>query len=296
MHGNSIEFKPDYEPSKGHYYKKIDEIVGNNRESEEILERLVNSDVLRKKFYEMIIVCPKCESFNIVLRYLCISCGSPQIDRQTLIEHMKCGVIDSFDHFQKNGKLFCLRCNKELSKEDKDLKNIGSWFHCSSCDSRFDEPKIVQRCMKCSQEFSIRDSNLKSLFSYEINKDVFTEYENEIVILTNLKPKLEKLGYKVEVSGKIEGESGTLHKFDIIAQKGKKPIVIDIIKDSKAIDTAKISPTLAKIFDIKSERQILIAIPRFDEESKKFARSRKIETIEDANIIDVVDKIISLLE
>lgn len=297
INDNHNELKPDYNPTKGFYYEKIDEITGNTKKTEEILQKLSDSMILEKKFYNNTVACPSCKSLRINMRYLCPNCKSSQIDRKTLLEHTKCGVIDSIDRFQKENKLVCHRCGKELTKEDPELKSIGSWFHCFSCDTRFDEPAIFQHCMGCDKEFSIREADFKSVFLYSLNKESRDVYERELGLLSTLKPELEKLGYKVDIGSSIIGKSGTKHEFDIVAYKDPKKItVIDVMVGSEAIGTPAISSLFAKIFDVKSYRQILVAIPKVDEESLRLAESYKIEVVETKTIKESIDKLVALLK
>lgn len=291
--GNPSELKPSYDTTKGYHYIEIDKITGDNNKSELILKQLSDSNILDKKFYDKTIVCPDCGSIRIGFRYLCPRCESGQIDRKSLLEHVKCGGIDSVDRFQQEGKLVCFQCNAELNKDDPELKGIGSWFYCSSCNARFDEPAMRQHCMDCEREFTIRDADFKSLFLYSLNKEIMTEYKRESTIFSQLKPTLEKLGYSVEIGGVIKGKSGTEYRFDLLMrEKGtKNPIVIDVIMESKPIGAAPVSSMFAKVYDIKSDRQILIAIPKLDEEGLKLTKLYKIEVIEATNLEEAINKL-----
>jgi len=143
----------------------------------------------------------------------------------------------------------------------------------------------------------VRDAGFESAFSYVLSEGAKTEYERGLKLLSPLRKGLEKLKYKVKTLGSLEGKSGTDHRFDLIAWKDdeKKPLVFDIILSEHAINLTPITSMFAKIYDVKPDRQILVAIPNLENESSKLAKLYKIEVVEAMNIEEGAEKVIRLL-
>ncbi len=294
---NPSELKPVFDYDKGFHFKEIDEITGDVKKSKSILKKLEDSKILEKKLYDRTIVCPNCGSWSISLRYHCPSCNKTNFEHKRLIEHIKCGLIDSLDRFWNNDELECPRCRAKLYLEHADVRNIGTWFQCSSCDTRFDDPVISQYCRSCDEKFTVRDAGFESVFLYVLSDGVKAEYERGLKILSPLRKELEKLKYNVKTLGSLEGKSGTDHRFDLIAWKDdeKKPIVFDIILSEHPINMTPITSMFAKIYDVNPERQILVAIPNLENESLKLAKLYKIEVLEAMNIEEGAEKVVKLM-
>ncbi|KON28137.1 hypothetical protein AC481_02540 [miscellaneous Crenarchaeota group archaeon SMTZ-80] len=298
LHKSSMEIIPTFDPKKGFYYKEFEDIFQDIDKSEMMLRKMSDSGILEKKFYDTTVICPKCKSSQISLRYRCPKCNSAKIDCKSLLEHVKCGAIDSIEKFRKNGELECFQCKVIMSENDPDIKNIGSWFLCASCDFRFDEPLTIQRCMNCESEFLTKDAKMISLFSYSMNEGIKNEYERELALLLLLKPELDKLKSKIEMMAVLKGKSGSSYEFDVVAwRKGKKkPTVIDVVMNSEPIGTNPVTSMFAKIYDIEPSRSILAAIPSLQEEGHKLAKLYKIEIIEAGNMEEAVSKLIDAIK
>ena len=295
---NPKELLPNYDPVKGFHYKEVDEATGGGEKSQLMLRQLEEAKILDKKFHDKAVVCPRCGSWRIGLQYRCPNCDSTNIEKKTLLEHVKCGAIDSYDHFKKNGRLTCPRCGVELTEDSPELRRIGSWFQCASCDTRFDEPIIIQQCKDCGEKFSAKDANLETLFSYALNEEAEAEYQRGFILPSPLKKKLEKAQYHVETPGTLKGSSGTEHKFDLVAWKNdkSKPIVIDVLLNADAVDEAPVAAMFAKAFDVKPKEQMLIAIPKLGEGASKLAQLYKINVVEATSMDEAAEKAVNLLE
>ena len=148
---------PIYDPKQGFRYPVIDEIVGDSASTEEFLQKLFEGGVLERKLYDKIVYCPSCSSANLSIHYTCPHCKSFDVKKSALIEHIKCGYIDTEDHFQKDDKLVCPRCNKELTNPDVDYHRAGVWCTCNQCGKSFDIPVPAHFCRECHQNFTLDD-------------------------------------------------------------------------------------------------------------------------------------------
>jgi len=282
--GNLSELVPEIHPVLGARYPRIEQVVGDPEKTKTLLDQLVGAGILRPKFYEKIMVCPNCSSRNVTFRYYCAYCGSHEIEKRALYEHVECGTMDSDESFLKREKPACPRCGKPLGKLGVDYRQVGTWFQCRSCSKRFDAPEGKHYCRECSLKFGVKESILDDVYSYVLDKVAGTEFAREILFLAPLRKILKETGYDVEAPSIIRGVSGTSHSFDLVGSKThgsrKTLITLDMaICDGQCGDEHVIS-VFAKAFDVSPTKSILIAVPALSDTAKKLADLYKLEIIE----------------
>lgn len=284
VEGGLSELLPEIHPVLGARYPRMDEVAGDDQKAKALLEQLVRAGILRTKFYEKIMICPSCGSKNVTFRYYCTYCGSHEIEKRELYEHIECGTIDGDDRFAKNGGLTCPRCGKPVSKLGQDYRQVGTWFGCRSCGKRFDAPEGKHYCRECSSKFGVKESLLDDVYSYVLDKVVETEFTREVLFLAPLKRILKEAGYGVEAPGVMRGASGTSHSFDLVGLKteGSRQTVItlDMAICDKVCGEENVISVFAKTFDVSPTKPILIAIPALSDTAKKLADLYKLEVIE----------------
>lgn len=284
--GKPGELTPEIHPILGVKYPKIEEVAGHQERAKTLLDQLVRVEILRPKFYEKIMVCPSCGSKNVTFRYYCAHCGSHEIEKRELYEHLECGTIDGDDRFLKSGKPACPRCGKPLSKLGQDYRQVGTWFQCQSCGKRFDVPEGRHYCRDCGLKFGIKESVLDDAYSYVLDKAAEAEFAREILFLAPLKKILKETSYDVEAPSTIRGISGTSHSFDLVGSKlqGDRRIVVtlDMAMCKEMCGEEHVISVFAKTFDVSPTKSFLVAIPTLSETGKKLASLYKLETIEGA--------------
>lgn len=297
LSGNLSQLTPILDSSGKPVYLEVLEAVGGDKiKAEALVENLTETGILEKKFLEMWVGCPSCGSMNVSILYRCPNCNSFNIYRRRLYEHVSCGTLDSLEHFKKGGLLVCPKCGRSLKENSPEFKEVGSWFECRECNTRFDEPRPIHRCRACGLKFLVKDMELIPVYALTLSEEAKAEYERSFMLLTPIKVRLEGLGYKVEMPGNLTGSSGAAHKFDLIASKSEdinaaETIVVDAVMSQNELDETPVAAMFAKIFDVKPKDAILIAIPRLKESGKKLAQLYKIKTIEADEIEEAAEKI-----
>jgi len=275
---------PIYDPKNGFRYPIVDEIVGDSSSTEEFLQKLFEGGVLERKLYDKIIYCPSCSSANVSIRYTCPHCKSFDIKKSALIEHIKCGYIDTEDHFQKEGKLVCPRCHKELTNPDLDYHRAGVWCTCNHCSKSFDIPVPAHFCRECQESFTFDEAIYNDVYSYTLTSDAKEEATIGWVLIAPMIEFLDGLGFEVESPGFLNGKSGTSHMFDLTAVSGGKKrntTVIDLATSTEGVVSEQsVISMFAKIFDATPDKACLVAIPKMNENGKKLAALYKIDLIE----------------
>ena len=94
LNGEIETLEPVYDPKTGYLYPVVEDIVGDASQVEPFLSKLHAAGVLERKLYDKIIFCPNCGSADVSTRYCCPFCKSFNIQKSSLIEHVKCGYMD----------------------------------------------------------------------------------------------------------------------------------------------------------------------------------------------------------
>jgi transcription elongation factor Elf1 len=284
---------PIYDQKQGFRYPIVDEIVGDSSSAEEFLQKLFEGGVLERKLYDKIVYCPSCSSANISIHYTCPHCKSFDVKKSALIEHIKCGYIDTEDHFQKYGALVCPRCNKELTNPDLDYHKAGVWCTCDQCGKSFDIPVPAHFCRECHENFTFDEALYKDVYSYSLTSEAAKEATLGCVLTVPIIEFLEDLGFEVESPGFLNGKSGTRHMFDLTAVsagKKKNTTAIDFATSTDdVVSEQSVIAMFAKIFDATPDRACLVAIPKMSENGRKLASLYKINLVEAKNQNMAVD-------
>lgn len=280
--GEIVELVPSFDPSQMARYPEVEEAVDEDENAaKQLVEKLWDVGIFKRKFYEKVLVCPSCMSANVSNDYVCPNCNSIDIERKTLLEHMACGTIDSVDNFLFEGGLFCPKCNKELAEAGVDYQKLGAWFQCAQCGKRSDQPSPIHRCRSCGHIFTIRDTGFVNVYSYRISAEAEEEFKRTFLVMKPVGAVLEDFQYKVEMPGQVAGRSGALHRFDAVATKGSSELVVlDVIASEKEIEETPIASLYAKVFDVSPTQTIVVAIPGLTEKAKRLAALYRISVIE----------------
>lgn len=296
MSGRVKALTPLFDLKKVLVYPEVKEIVGDSDSAEEFLSKLHEYGILNRELYDRIFCCPKCESVNVSHLYSCPFCGSFDIVRSSLIEHIKCGYMDVEEKFRNKDGLVCPKCGRTLAGMDVDFRRGGVWCTCNKCRKSFDIPFPRHFCRDCQTKFTFEDAKLKDAYKYNLNEDVVKTVATDWSILAPIGKLLEDRGFKVEIPGFVEGRSGVRHMFDMIAyNNGRKSykvaVNISTSTDGKPVQEQAIIDMFAKAYDSNIEKTILIAMPKIGENGKRLANLYKIRIVETKNPEEASEKV-----
>jgi hypothetical protein len=287
LSGEVSELDPTYDPKVGYRYPLVEAIIGGPVESEQFLERLYESNILERKLYDKIVYCPKCKSPNMSTHYCCPYCKSFDIQKSSLIEHVKCGYMDIEDNFQKESRLVCPKCHDALRRIDVDYRQAGIWCTCKECNKSFDIPTTAHFCRDCHTNATFEEVIIKDVYSYTLKEEAKEEANVGWVMIAPIREFLEQNKFEVESPAFLKGKSGASHMFDIAGYKGeitRKVIVIDLSTSAEAgVSEQPVIALFAKTFDVSPDAAFLIAIPKMSENAKKMAELYNIKIIEARN-------------
>ncbi|MCW3977332.1 MAG: hypothetical protein NWE77_05315 [Candidatus Bathyarchaeota archaeon] len=285
LSGELDKLNPVYDPQQGYRYPQVELIIGDPTLTSEFLSRLYEHGFLRTELYDKTIHCPACDSANVSTRYLCPYCKTFDIRKNSLIEHISCGYIDTDERFDNRDKLVCPKCNKELAKPDVDYRKAGVWCSCNECNKSFDIPVPSHHCRNCNMDFMFEDAQYRNTYTYCLNETLMREAGTHYKLVAPVRDFLQSHGFHVESPSFLKGKSGANHIFDIIAsidETAKELLAIDIVLSptGEAVSEQSIISMFAKVFDVTPAKACLIAIPKMSENGRKLAELYKIKLIE----------------
>jgi Lrp/AsnC family transcriptional regulator for asnA, asnC and gidA len=212
-----LEFHPQFSRSTnlGFRYPEAEKSLEmNSLEAFEILNRLSSLNVLSKNVVDVMLICPKCGSFDIHLRLTCPKCGGGNTNRKTVVEHFECGRIDLREKFGKESMLFCPKCNKKLRSEGEDYK-VTVTNMCGSCGAFFSQPVKGMHCFNCGSEFKVDEAQRQEVYSFRFNKGIRSSIINLLAyrpMLTEIKPSRKR---------DIELDPLNVHLINILQKDGR---------------------------------------------------------------------------
>lgn len=89
---------------------------------------------------------------------------------------------------------------------------------------------------------------------------------------------LRRSGYSVTAPKLVVGRSGSNEKFDISAAKGDEEILFDITS-APIVGSEQVVAFVAKTFETRPKRPILICVPALNHDAKSLVAMYKIETV-----------------
>jgi hypothetical protein len=284
LNGEVTELEPTYDARLGYRYATVEAIVGNAGNTESFLKKLHDAGILGRKLFDKIVICPKSNSASVSIHYCCPYCKSFDIQKSSLIEHVKCGYMDVEENFRKSGKLICPKCHEELKHLDVDYRRAGIWCVCKDCGKSFDIPLTGLFCRDCHLNFTFEDAVIKDVYSYRLKEEAKQEAGLGWVLVAPMKEFLTEIGMDVEGPAFLKGKSGANHMFDVVARSRDVPgkaTVIDLATSSEgSVSEQPVIALFAKIFDVSPQRAFLVAIPRMNDNGKKMAELYNIRVIE----------------
>jgi hypothetical protein len=300
LSGEVTELQPTYDAKLGYRYPTVEAIVGNAGNAELFLKKLHDVGMLDRKLFDKIVICPKCSSTSVSIHYCCPYCKSFDIQKSSLIEHVKCGYMDVEENFRKSGKLVCPKCHEELKKADVDYRRAGIWCVCKDCGKSFDIPLTGLFCRDCNMNFTFEDAIIKNIYSYRLKEEAKQEAGLGWVLVAPVKEFLTEMGFEVEGPAFLKGKSGANHMFDVVARSkdaAGRITVIDLANSQEgSVSEQPVIALFAKIFDVSPQRAFLVAIPRMNDNGKKMAELYNIRVIEARDQKEAVKSLATMIK
>ena len=279
-----IEPELDFSSAPGFSYPVVERLLGvGGEEAVAILESLVDKGALVREFFDRILRCPHCHSVNLRPSNCCPKCGSRNLARGRVLEHISCRFVGLEDDFVSGDSYICPKCGSELRISGGDYQSLGLMNKCQDCYEIFAQPEIQWRCLKCGALTPQDSINEVNVYSYRFNEARREGLEFEVKPKSQLIEFLRNLGYEVAEDAVVKGRSGAEHKIDILATKDDGIVVHDIAIGIKVaggdIGLGEVCDFDDKAYDSGIHDKVLVVQPGLRPEAEKFASQQRIKVL-----------------
>ncbi len=220
-----------------------------------LLGEMAGLGIVREVSRESWLRDPRTGSTSFKLLSSCPYCGSSDIAKEELMEHVGCGYVGRASDFLKA----CPRCGRPA-----ELRRVGSWFYCRSCGRSFRSPRV----MASSDGGSVPLEDLEPVVvaRYELNPELLEEVRSVLSLYSRLEERLRSLGYSLEEDASVNGASGIPQRFDIVARAPGRSLYVDVvIAESSPLLLAEVMGRFVKYFDAaQGSNLLLVTVPMGD--------------------------------
>ena len=222
--------------------KRVDEVLG----------RL--SKVLRVSGVTYRAVASQTGESEFTARLSCPYCGSQDITRDELVEHVACGYVGRLSEFGAAGSLRCPRCKSPVDPA-KDLRSIGFWYRCNSCHQAFPRPNFTLVGIRSGAEILPEQLVPVRDVSYEVPEELRGALSGLLDLLDELEASASSSGYRPAGGFRLKGKSGVEHEFCMALDGGGFKVLVDLVLCG---DPSRILRHLTKAFDASAEFPVVL--------------------------------------
>jgi hypothetical protein len=285
--GKLVLIKPEleFDSELGFRYPIVEKLLGVGvKETVALLESMVDNGALVREFFDRILRCSHCNSVNLRPSSCCPKCGSRNLVRGRVLEHISCRFVGLEDEFVSGDSYVCPKCGSELHIIGGDYQSLGLMNKCQDCYEIFAQPEVQWRCLKCGVLTLPDDINEVDVYSYRFNEARREWLEFEVKPKAQLIEFLKKLGYEVVEDAVVKGRSGAEHNIDILATKDDGVVVHDIAIGIKVagggqIGLGEVCDFDDKAYDSGIHDKVLVVQPGLRPEAEKFASQQRIKVL-----------------
>lgn len=291
MSGRISEVKPSTNLSTkdGFGYPQAENILeSTTSEAVDTLEFMANECILERNLRENMLFCPSCQSPDLKPGLACPKCGSGNIAKGRILEHLSCRNNSLEEDYTNNGKYVCPKCRQELRFLGTDYQSLGINYKCRECGGISKDAAFNMRCLKCEHLFPEAEAKEIALYSYRLNEEKKRQLQFELSEKPRFADFLRSRGYDVIESAKVNGttKSGAKHVLDLLAQRNDGLVTytigVGILVDSqgKEVSLAEVFAFDNKVYDLGIHDKVLLVVPKLSLEASQFARQQRIKVIE----------------
>jgi transposase-like protein len=287
--------EPRFTYIKGVEYPSLQDADLSPQTVESTLEELSELETLIKEASSNIALCPICYSHKLSIQLVCPVCGSFNLEKGQVLEHLTCGYIGFEEDFHKDGRLICPKCRKPLRALGVDYKRQKNVYKCLDCGSLLPLPDRRYICEN-NHTFKEEEIILKKIYRYGVNPAA----KNVMELLTlDLRPIIvegEKLGLHARYPAIVRGKSDVEHEFLVAFWKdvkcmGSPDAIIEIQSSDEIVNELIVLVLYAKMIDVGVKKVILAVLPELSEEARKLARIYGIKVIESRDFNKLIEEV-----
>lgn len=292
------EITPQIKLEHGIEYPKMKKFP----EWQEKIRKLIELGLVEEKIADRVIECPYCGKIHVSARFKCPSCGSINMIKTEIIQHVTCGFVDTKLKFLRQPKkeseeqLVCPNCKVILREEGVDYRVLGEIFECIDCGRRADRPKIHFICRECGKEFSILTAKYRAVYMYRTTDYGIKLLKSGDLIRNLILLSLLSKGFQVEKNATLKGISGVSHRFDIVVKADQSLIGVDYRPIASAeLQITDLLAHIAKFMDFPDIKYIYVT-DSSSESIRKVASSQGVNLVSGKSITEILNQILALVK
>jgi len=291
MAGKLGEVKPSTKlaTKDGFGYPQAETILeSTTSETVATLEFMANEDILERNLQQNILFCPRCQSPDLKPGLGCPKCGSSNIAKGRILEHLSCRNNSLEEDYANNGKYMCPKCGQELKYVGTDYQSLGINYKCRECGAITKDAAFNMKCQQCNHFFPESEAKEIVLYSYRLNERKKRQLQFELSEKPRFAEFLRSKGYDVIESASVNGttKSGAKHVLDILAQRNdgivNYTIGVGILVDSEGheVSLADVFAFDNKVYDLGIHDKVLLVVPSLSMEASRYAKQQMIIVID----------------
>jgi len=206
--------------------------------------------------------CPDCNSYALSCKLACQACGSGNLQKGSVIEHIPCGNVDFDEKYQSDSiKLVCKKCNRRLNAIGVDYSRPGYFYRCMSCKTLLPSVSELYLCLGCGRQSHHAELTILRLPIYVVNPDKLSGFSGGSQGFVNeLVKSLASAGIKVQTDTSLKGASQVLQKFSaVIYGTNDIPVLLCDRADQSSSPETAILALFAKSIDVGIKEMALLS-------------------------------------
>ena len=288
--------KPFVDYNEGRLFYPLLSKIGEVQDNVDYLDRLVADDILEKKVYEKLIVCPiHPDTFSSSVRLYCPKCHSMSVEKLNLFEHKKCGFItesSNFDFADQNNSQ-CPSCKNTIKNFEKEIRIPAMWYQCSDCSEKFDNAVIKLHCRKHEHDFDTNSGQFITTYSYKLKNSDISINSDTSKIKDEILKLLQGFNFKAKLNVSIKGKSGNVHEIPIYGKSKStdESILIFIKNQTNGIDQSDMNSILVPKLDIDPTNTLFVTSSTLNEGVENLAEHYGINLISESDFSQIISRV-----
>jgi hypothetical protein len=131
---------------------------------------LVTLGLLQRCFFDMLTVCPRCESGRVCVRERCPACASTHLLEEPIFHHLRCAYQAPEHEFRSGSSFVCPKCRAPLLHFSVDYDRPGSVSVCRACGNASSETSVGLVCLDCGTESDAAEMGTKEIYGFELTE------------------------------------------------------------------------------------------------------------------------------
>lgn len=142
--------------------------TGENHLLLDVLKRGEEEGWLEPAIIDRVNLCKDCYGGYLNFRESCTKCNSIDLKSIEMIHHFRCAYIGPASDFEKNDKLICPKCDKELRHIGIDYDKPSEVNQCNDCGHQSQESTMKALCVDCGTENDLQYLQTRSISQYQM--------------------------------------------------------------------------------------------------------------------------------